>query len=436
MDQVDQALLEDARLVVVAGVASPAGHVEALRDFVRQGGQLVIVAGADFDPVAWNQAAWLDGAGVLPAPLKGQLYGKTPEESPREARPFSLAFQSMTHDYFRLADVADDELAALYAEPIYFKTAEVDLSPAVIERLRSVETQRVAQDREFFSAADQRAKHWAELESRGRLSDAMRRERAADEQRRLEIEPRWLGWPEQRLDERHEETPQRLAERSLPHVLARFDNQLPYLVERDLGAGRVVFMASAMQSPWNTLSKTNAMLMVDRLLRGLLESTLPRRNLGAVDQFTLPIVDRNAAYSVVWPDGSEHPLSVEALGGDRYGVTVRGVLKRGVYKVLATRGDSSADQASAPARLWETALAVNGPGRESEPAVLDQRALERRLGDSLHYRWVGPGDSISLAGAHVSGQNLWKWLLGLVLVVLLVEMAVVARPAFARERAA
>ncbi len=66
IDQVDRPLLENARLVVVAGVASPETSVPLLRDFVRQGGQLLIVAGADFDPAAWTRAAWLDGAGLLP----------------------------------------------------------------------------------------------------------------------------------------------------------------------------------------------------------------------------------------------------------------------------------------------------------------------------------------------------------------------------------
>ena len=435
IDKVDRALLEDARLVVVAGVASPESSVGALRDFVRQGGQLLIVAGGDFDPGAWNQAAWLDGAGILPAPLKPQLFGKTPEESPREARPFSLAFASMTHDLFRLADVSDDELEALYAEPVFFKAAEVDLSPAVIERLAADDAKRIADARAFLAAADERAQRFAELESKGQLSEAARRERDDDQRRRLELEPRWLAWPELRIDEHRDESPEKLAERSRPHALASFDNRLPYLVEREIGAGRVTFMASGMLSPWNTLPKTNAMLMVDRLLRGLLESTLPQRNLGAVGQITLPIADRNLAYSVVRPDGSEQPLSVDALGADAYGVTVHGVLQRGVYTVIATRADTSADAGRAPARLWESAFAVNGPSRESEPAVLDERALQRRLGDALRYRWVGPGDAISVAGARVSGQNLWKWLLGLTLAALLVEMAVIGRSASARERA-
>ena len=61
IDQLDRDVLKDARLVVIAGVANPEGAVDVLRDYVKQGGQLVIAAGADFDPAQWNEAAWLDG---------------------------------------------------------------------------------------------------------------------------------------------------------------------------------------------------------------------------------------------------------------------------------------------------------------------------------------------------------------------------------------
>ncbi len=340
----------------------------------------------------------------------------------------------MTHDDFRLADVSDEELAALYGEPVFFKTAEAELSAEVLAQLQADETRRIAEEQNFLAAADQRARHWSELEAKGQLTDAMRHEREQDERRRQEIDPHWLAWAERESELGHGESPEKRAERERPHLLAAFDNQIPFIVERAIGQGRVVFMASGMLSPWNTLPKTNAMLMVDRLLRGMLQNTLPTRNLMAVDAFVLPITERNASYSVVRPDGAEQPLSVDALGADLYGVTVRGALDRGVYKVIATKGDGSADASHAPAKLWETTFAVNGPGRESEPATLDEPALRQRVGEGLRYRWVGAGDAISVAGAHVSGQTMWKWLLAAVLGALLVEMAILAWPRSAREQ--
>ena len=82
-DELDQRDLRDARLVVIAGVSRPESGetVRLLHDYVEQGGQLILAAGADFDPAAWTQDAWLDGAGILPLPLAAQPLGRTPEEA-------------------------------------------------------------------------------------------------------------------------------------------------------------------------------------------------------------------------------------------------------------------------------------------------------------------------------------------------------------------
>ncbi len=102
---------------------------------------------------------------------------------------------------------------------------------------------------------------------------------------------------------------------------------------------------------------------------------------------------------------------------------------------LRSKETSSAENEGAPAKLWEVKLAVNGPARESELAVIDAASLKDRMGDA-NYRWVGPGEQISLEGAQVRFQDLWKWLILLVLIGFLIEMAILARPVLARERAA
>jgi hypothetical protein len=78
IEGLDEDALEGAGLVVVAGVRDPAGAVPLLRTFVERGGQLAIAAGGDFDAAAWMAAAWLDGAGILPAPLAGTA-GRLPD---------------------------------------------------------------------------------------------------------------------------------------------------------------------------------------------------------------------------------------------------------------------------------------------------------------------------------------------------------------------
>ena len=128
-------------------------------------------------------------------------------------------------------------------------------------------------------------------------------------------------------------------------------------------------------------------------------------------------------------------LQVDALGADVYGVTLGNLTSRGIYTVTAVKGDVSAENENAAVKLWEVNLAVNGPARESELATIDPISLKDRMGDA-NYRYVGPGEQISLEGAQVRFQDLWKWLILLVLIGLLAEMLILARPILARERAA
>lgn len=436
IDQLDRPTLEDARLVVIAGVASPEGAVPLLRDFVKQGGQLVIAAGADFDAAAWNQAAWLDGAGVLPAPLKG-LVGKLPEES-AEAKPFYLSYKSMAHDYFHLAGVSSEELQDLYGLPVFFKAVEADADAAAVDALVAAETKRIDAERKLIAQADEDRKKWNEKEAKGTLSEEERATRTREQEELRAIAPNWLLWStaQQNLASGDDAdlTPADLADRSRPRVLAAFDNGLPFLVERSIGRGRVLLVASGTFSSWNTLPKTNTILLFDRILREMLENTLPQRNLESVEQETIPVTDRYAAYQLTRPDGTQELLTVDALGAEDYGVTVRNATQRGIYKVTARKPDPSAEHEGLENKLWEVPLAVNGPARESQLAALDEAGLRSRMGDAS-YRWIGRGESISLEGSQVRGQDLWKWLLGLVILCLLAELLVLARPMLVKERA-
>ncbi|MFM9115945.1 MAG: BatA domain-containing protein [Planctomycetota bacterium] len=86
-------LLSDTRLVVIAGVNQPGESVDLLREFVQQGGQLLIAAGGEFDADAWSQAAWRDGRGILPLPLKAAPLGATPDEAGARLQPCQIAFE-------------------------------------------------------------------------------------------------------------------------------------------------------------------------------------------------------------------------------------------------------------------------------------------------------------------------------------------------------
>src|SRR5262245_31785985 len=141
-------LLADARLVVVAGLREPGEIAPLLADYVRQGGQLVLAAGAEFDPAAWNDGAWLDGRGILPLPLAAEPIGQTPEVAGENLRPFFLSLESLSAEgYFQLAGVAQSDLKDLYTEPFFFKAVKVDSSGPTLEALKQAEVKRFQEQR-------------------------------------------------------------------------------------------------------------------------------------------------------------------------------------------------------------------------------------------------------------------------------------------------
>jgi hypothetical protein len=168
----------------------------------------------------------------------------------------------------------------------------------------------------------------------------------------------------------------------------------------------------------------------------MLERTLPRRNLESVEQLVLPVAEseRNATIRVFRPDGECETLNIDALGGDRYGVAVRDVTMRGIYTVTASRPDLSGRDGK-ETKLWSVPVAINGPGRESEPTVLDAQEFARRTGKLDNVKWIGRGERIGLEGARVKGQSLWWWLMLGVLLCLLAELAVMTIPQWKRQQA-
>jgi len=367
-DQIDRELLKDARLVVIAGVRSPepGANVSLLREYVEQGGSLILAAGGDFDPAEWDRIAWQDGQGILPLPLKPEAVGALPTETAKRLQPFQLDVSSLEHECFTLEQTPREECEALYRLPFFFKAVEADVSPATIERMTN-------------NSAD-------------------------------------------------------APEKPLPRVLARFTNQVPFLVERDVGQGHMLFLATGIFREWNTLTSTDAIVLLDRMVRRLLEQTLPPRNLASTGQMVLPVASelRSARLGLIDPAGHEAPAAVDALGGDRYGVTIGNLDQRGVWRLVGRASPDDGSQGG-DAKVLDVPLAAAGPAEESELRCLDEAGLRERLSDS-EFRWVGPDDSIRIAPGPVGARDFWKWLMSAVLVGLFVESAILAWPLARREQ--
>lgn len=445
--------LADARLVVMAGIADPGESVPLLREYVEQGGQLIVAAGAEFKTKNWNESAWLDGAGILPVPLKLEPVGALPEESRERVKPFTLAYESVATDpYFRLTDATDDDLRDLYSEAFFFKAVVPEFNAELLAELKQRETKRLQESLALAHEAKARRDKLLAGAGSGELNEQQRDELKADDDRLAKLHPSWLLWSNRQLaveDKPLEELPQyadRLAGEAIPKVRARFNDEAatPYLVERKLGHGQVLFVSSGFLSPWNTLPKTNTFLIFDRIMRQMIESTLPSANYEPASRIPLPVPSHDQLASVTLRrpglELTPEPLDVGSLGAQSRGVDVMNPLVRGLYRVTAlgsaapatgAKGsDPSAAGEEAERLLWELPIAVNGKADESDLRSLNREKFAQRVGDASLV-WVGATEDISLAGTQIKGQNAWWYLIVLVLLFLFVEMAIVAWPTLA-----
>jgi hypothetical protein len=165
--------------------------------------------------------------------------------------------------------------------------------------------------------------------------------------------------------------------------------------------------------------------LMDHIARSILSETLTAWNVNSEKGLTLPvaIAEHGAQFTLFDPDAGPNDKGqakiVDALGGDRYGIGLNDLTRRGIYRVRAERGGDGAKRAGA--LLWEIPLAVNGPAEESK----------------LDPEQKGPAEANSFVDASAQiisgspmqwrGVDLWKWLIGLVLALLLAECLLAAR---------
>jgi hypothetical protein len=409
-----------------------------LREYVQQGGNLIIAAGADFDPSAWNDAAWLRGLGILPLPLDAVPVGKLPGEGSLEA--FQLEFDSLKdQDYFAIENLSKEDLLDLYTAPYFFKAVNADVSSATREALQQTVTEDLNRRNRELEQIDVRLRTITAQEAKRALSPAERQEQSDLEQQRARIEPNWLRWrnPEREMQQ---QTVEQAPAEAKAAVLARYANGLPYMVERRIGYGRVLLVTTSLFSDWNTLCDMKTVAIYDRILRSLLGSTLPQRNVGAGRGIVLPVsvAERGARFTLVGPSEQEEPLAVEALGPDRYGINIAQRLQRGIYRVTIVRTRET-QQEGLESKLGEIPLAVNGPAEESELEAPTEAALRERSGQAGSAPTAEAAVLTlqrSVFEERLLGVPLWKWLLVAVLACLFVELTVLAWPSLRGERTA
>ena len=216
-------------------------------------------------------------------------------------------------------------------------------------------------------------------------------------------------------------------------VLARFTTGDPMLVERNIGKGRVLFFSSGLSADWSTITQTSAMLLFDRILRGMLASEAPHRSFESADEIRLPLDSFDRPFQLqlrVQRPGGEAP---EPLAVESAGVVIRDAHTPGFYRLTAGQSPILGAEAS-DAPVWETTLAVNGPADESRLASVDAKVLSSRTAGS-DIAWIGPGERIRIQGAHTYGLDAWRWLLAAAFGGLALELTLLTLWSRPRSRA-
>ena len=406
----DARSLQEARLTVLAGIRSPEHHVPLLKEYVAQGGQLLIAAGGDFDPSQWHDDAWLDGAGILPAPIAARTVDV---RNSQPVRPLRLDLKSLGHPYFQIEGVASDELTDLYSGPLFFEIVAAEPTDDAIQKILAAETARIVARRTAAATAH--------------AAGTVKPVGTAPEPPPTVQPPLLrLGWMEPEADLRHTLKPEEEAALGRPTVIGRYDNGLPLFVERRIGRGNVLFCTTGIQSPGNTLAMSRAVVLLDRAVRAMLEQTLPRRNFATTEPVLLPLrPPAGGSYlQLVHPDGHHEPVMIDALGEDQYALVLRDLPERGAYRITAREADAAAEGAVTEKTLWTLPIAVAGPEAESRLAALPRDDAMAGV-DAARVRWLGHHEEIGTAGATVRGQYIWKWLMAAVLVGLLLELALI-----------
>jgi hypothetical protein len=193
------------------------------------------------------------------------------------------------------------------------------------------------------------------------------------------------------------------------NVLARLDNDDPFLVENDFGKGRVMVCASGCDDDWSNLpSRPFYVPLMQRLVTYLAIAVEPRRNLSVGQTVVATIIGGNSDAALTRPDGVQVELTSQT--GDRSGLIE--------YADTDQEGLYTLQSPSTPPMHY----AVIAPRDESDLTRLDQQQLDA-LADSLDATLLRSTDEfIEQDSQRRYGREIWKPLYAVMLCLVVAEV--------------
>jgi len=198
-------------------------------------------------------------------------------------------------------------------------------------------------------------------------------------------------------------------------VLARLDDGEPLLVQRKVEKGRVLMLGTSAHVNWSNLPLRPIFLpLVARLTFDLAEAEQTRHNVVAGQPLVLQFAEetRPVGVEVVPPSGGILRLKTEGQQG-KPGQTFRYADTYAIGIYLLRLLDA--------VRPTQIAYSVNLDPDEPDPATMDRKELQERLGDTPLAFAENPDDLSGTFAWLREGKSLWGLFLTAVLIALVFE---------------
>jgi hypothetical protein len=209
-------------------------------------------------------------------------------------------------------------------------------------------------------------------------------------------------------------------------VVLRLANGDPFLVEKDIGRGRVMMTACPLGGSWSNLfMRSSYVVLAHELVYYLSSPLIPARNVPAGDPLIVHIDESVPAGEVelVLPMAGKKTLPVERRDGRRVAI-YPDTTEAGLY-------EASYRTRTAPAREY---YVVNFEPEESDLALLPPASREILSGQTgMQFFTDRARLEASLRAGH-STREFWRWLAVLTCIMLISEVALTR--VFSRRKAA
>ncbi len=202
-----------------------------------------------------------------------------------------------------------------------------------------------------------------------------------------------------------------------------FNNGDPFLVESNLGNGKVMLFASAIDPNWSDLYLKGLFVpLMNRCVMYLAGNANKSNQSFFVNQELISDVmgvDNFASFQIEKPDGKLTKV-LPQLGEGNYKISFKETDLAGIYSLF--EGDHLV-----------TRWAVNPDPVESDISPIDAENLKKIIGDGNLISTQKDEALASVVSTSRYGRELWKYLIGVVLLFLIVEM-LLARDSVNDER--